>query len=315
MLARVAYSLYWMGRYLERTEHLARYTKVQYFTSQDAPFSPNLDFVLSSIANMAGMPIDHVEKWDEQQLLYDVILNPQQPLSLLSNLTNARENGRSMRNAISSELWLMINRYYLFARDYDPYYFKTQGLFDFTTKAEEHCALIRGYVDATLTHDETWALIRLGIHMERAAQISRIISCKMFDIFRVTQGEKDSALENYSYAILLKLLEAFDMNRKHYKAAPDQRNTLEFLIFYDLSPRSIHFNLQQIRYFLKHLGTNKDTAPGQPKAMIKEMLSKFDKLDYEQVEDRLQIFVNETLQEIYALHAKIEERYFSGENW
>jgi uncharacterized alpha-E superfamily protein len=313
MLARVAYSLYWMGRYLERTEHLARYTKVQYFTSQDAPFSQNLDFVLSSIANMAGMPIDNVEKWDEQQLLYDVILNPEQSLSLMSNLTLARENGRSMRNAISSELWLMINRYYIFARDYDPYYFKTQGLFDFTTKAEEHCALIRGYVDATLTHDETWALIRLGIHLERAAQIARIISCKMYDIFRASNGEKDGPMENYNYAILLKLLEAFDMNRKHYKATLEQRNVIEFLVFNELSPRSIHFNLHQIRYFLKRLGTENDTAAGQPKVMIKEMLSKFDKLEYKHVEDRVQAFVNETLQFIYALHAKIEDLYFRGE--
>ncbi len=314
MLARVAYSLYWMGRYLERTEHLARFTKVQYFTSQDAPFSQNLGFVLSSIANLAGMPIDKVEKWDEQQLLYDVILSPDQPLSLLSNLTLARENGRSMRNAISSELWLMINRYYIFARDYDPYYFKTQGLFDFTTKAEEHCALIRGYVDATLTHDETWALIRLGIHLERAAQIARAISCKMYDIFRASNGENDSAMENYSYAILLKLLEAFDMNRKYYKAAPEKKNVIEFLVFNELSPRSIHFNLQQIRYFLKHLGTDNDTAQGQPKAMIKEMLSEFSKLDYEQVEGELQPFINKTLQSIYTIHAKIESLYFRGED-
>jgi len=75
MLARVADSLYWTGRYIERSEHLARYLKVQYFSILDAPMSQNTDFVFKSILNMYGIKFDPELEVDEQEVLFEVGLS------------------------------------------------------------------------------------------------------------------------------------------------------------------------------------------------------------------------------------------------
>lgn len=309
MLARIANTLYWMGRYLERTEHLARYLRVQYFTTQDAPMSQNRDFVLHSIANMAGIPWEENSSLDEAEILYKVALDTNNPMSILSTITFARENARGMRNVISTELWEVINKYYHYVNNYPVEYFKTRGLYDFTLNASEHCAVIRGYVDSTLTHNDVWTLIRLGVHLERTAQIARIISCKLYDIYTLTNGEQNMPVENYQYTVLLKLLESFDMNRHHYKAAPDREKALEFLILNSDFPRSLAFNLRQIQYFLRKLDI-KDKTMNSVAFKVGRMCAHYQYSLFSEIDGNVGEFVSETLNKIYEIHEGLEKDYF-----
>lgn len=309
MLARIANTLYWMGRYLERTEHMARYLRVQYFTTQDAPMSQNRDFVLGSIVNMAGIAWEEGKPYNESEILHQIALDSNNPMSILSAITNARENARGMRNIISTELWEVINKYYHFVNNYPVNYFKTRGLYDFTLTAGEHCSVIRGYVDSTLTHNEVWALIRLGVHMERTTQIARIISCKLYDIFVLTKGNVDMPVENYQYTVLLKLLESFDMNRHHYKAAPDRQKALEFLILNADFPRSLAFNLKQIQYFVRKLGLLENT-PESVGFIVGRLCANYQYLLFPEIEDRVGEFVSETMGKIYEMHEALDKKYF-----
>ncbi|WP_353484667.1 alpha-E domain-containing protein [Haliscomenobacter sp.] len=309
MLARIANTLYWMGRYLERTEHMARYLRVQYFTTQDAPMSQNRDFVLGSIVNMAGISWEEGKPYNESEILHQIALDTKNPMSILSAITNARENARGMRNIISTELWEVINKYYHFVNNYPVNYFKTRGLYDFTLTAGEHCSVIRGYVDSTLTHNEVWALIRLGVHMERTTQIARIISCKLYDIFVLTNGNVDMPVENYQYTVLLKLLESFDMNRHHYKAAPDRQKALEFLILNADFPRSLAFNLRQIQYFVRKLGLL-ENSPESVGFIIGRLCANYQYLLFPEIENRVGEFVSETMGKIYEMHEALDKKYF-----
>ena len=309
MLARIANTLYWMGRYLERTEHMARYLRVQYFTTQDAPMSQNRDFVLGSIVNMAGIAWEEGKPYNESEILHQIALDTKNPMSILSAITNARENARGMRNIISTELWEVINKYYHFVNNYPVNYFKTRGLYDFTLTTGEHCSVIRGYVDSTLTHNEVWALIRLGVHMERTTQIARIISCKLYDIFVLTKGNVDMPVENYQYTVLLKLLESFDMNRHHYKAAPDRQKALEFLILNADFPRSLAFNLRQIQYFVRKLGLLENT-PESVGFIVGRLCANYQYLLFPEIEDRVGEFVSETMGKIYEMHEVLDKKYF-----
>ena len=213
------------------------------------PNSASTRYIAVSIVNMAGIPWEEQAPLEEAEVLFQAALDPGNPMSIFSTIANARENARGMRNVLSSELWEVINKYYHFVNNYPVEYFKTKGLYDFTIAAGEHCSLIRGYVDSTLTHDEVWALIRLGI-----------ISCKLYDIFILTEGKENMPAENYQYTVLLKLLESFDMNRNHYKAPPDREKALEFLILNIDFPRSMAFNLRQVQYFLRKLGIKDKSA-------------------------------------------------------
>lgn len=105
MLSRVANNLYWMGRYIERADHLARYSNANYFSTLDAPILKAYDrsFVLESMLFMAG--IFDMEKVVERDVLFRIGLDQKNTNSILSNVTFARENARGARNVISTELW------------------------------------------------------------------------------------------------------------------------------------------------------------------------------------------------------------------
>ena len=115
MLARVANNLFWMGRYLERTEHIARFINVNYFSSLDAPneVSQSRQFVLKSILYMVNdTVIDSDDELNEQEVLFDVALNPENEFSILNCFKYARENASSARDLLSMELFRSINELY-----------------------------------------------------------------------------------------------------------------------------------------------------------------------------------------------------------
>ncbi|NNL02738.1 MAG: alpha-E domain-containing protein, partial [Eudoraea sp.] len=108
MLARVADNLFWMGRYIERSEHIARYLSVNYFSSLDAPndLSQSRPFVLRSMVFMVGEPqADKSMDIIEEEVLFNIGLNPESAYSILNNVKNARENANSARDLISTGLY------------------------------------------------------------------------------------------------------------------------------------------------------------------------------------------------------------------
>jgi uncharacterized alpha-E superfamily protein len=116
MLARVANNLFWMGRYIERSEHIARYLRVNYFSSLDAPheLSQSRQFVLKSLMFMVGAPNTSNKDLDEADVLYNIGLNPDKEYSIINCIKMARENANSARDIISTELYEAINKFYHF---------------------------------------------------------------------------------------------------------------------------------------------------------------------------------------------------------
>lgn len=309
MLARVANSLYWTGRYIERSEHLARYLKVEYFSILDTPNSQNKDFILKSIQTMYGLKFDPEKPVNEQEVLVEVGMNPDNPNSLISTVFAARENARSIRYTISTELWEVINQYYLFIKEYSVDFYKTRGLYDFTVQVAKHCSIIRSYLDHTLIHDDIWIFIELGIHIERAAQIARILSSKLNDIEIITEDGSNIPLRRYQLTITLKVLEAFDMHRRTYRKPLTMGSVIEFLISNPAFPRSISFNIILINDLLSRLSFSYEVNdPLFFKAG--KLSSHFRYLEYKEIRDDLQGFLSQSLAEIYSLHDLIEQKYF-----
>lgn len=311
MLARVANSLYWVGRYIERSEHLARYLRVQYFSILDAPMSQNKGFVLKSILTMYGMEFEPQASVEEQEVLVEVGFNRDNPVSLMSTIYAARENARSVRHIISTELWEVINQYYLFAKEYNVDFYKTRGLHDFTTHAAKHCAIVRSYLDHTLVHDDIWVFIELGISLERAAQIVRILSSKLNDIEVLTEHGVNVPLVRYQWTITLKVLEAFDMHRRVYRKPQNQYSVLEFLCTHTRFPRSVAYNLRRVEQLIAQLG--QQTRSGRTLAFKAGKLSSyFQYLEYEEIKEDLPAFLAEANQRIFRLNELIEETYFQA---
>ncbi|MCU0446369.1 MAG: alpha-E domain-containing protein [Microscillaceae bacterium] len=309
MLARVANCLYWMGRYVERTEHLARYLNVQYFSTLDAPMSQNKDFVLRSIMNMAGIQYELDEPIIEEDVLVKVAFDTENSASIIAAVNAGRENARSIRSVISSELWESINKYYLFMQNYPIDVFKTQGLYDFCMQVIQHCAIIKSTVNSTLIHDDVYSCIMLGIHLERANQVTRILSNKLYDIEFLTLGEENHPIENYQYTITLKVLQAFDMSHRYYKAPPTRQSTCEFLIGNKYFTRSIGYNMEQVKEILKSLSQKKIVVQDSLEFKIGKLANYFKYVEYHEIADDLQGFLHRALDEIYKLHTLLEKEY------
>lgn len=313
MLSRVANSLYWMGRYVERSEHLARYLNVQYFSTLDAPMSQNKHFVLKSIMNMGGIvDKDEDKKLSEEEVLFKVALDKENPYSIISFVRAGRENARSIRSSISAELWESINKYYHFMESYPIDVFQTRGLYDLCFRAIRYCAVIRANMYDTLIHDNVYAMMNLGIHLERAVQITRILSSKLYDIFSINMALKDQnakPIENYQWTITLKALEAFDMYHRFYNPPLRQKHICEFLIINPNFPRSIAFNVNEVKNYVNDISLQKTRSPDSLEFFIEKNASYYKFLDYSEISDDLQKFLGETLENMYKINERIQQGY------
>ncbi|MEZ4883593.1 MAG: alpha-E domain-containing protein [Chitinophagales bacterium] len=321
MLARVANSLYWTGRYIERSEHLARYLNVQYFSTLDAPMTLQKEVILTSILQMAGVKSITQEQqqngqqqslstsFKEQDILIEVTFNPTNSNSIFSNVQNARENARSVRYLLSTGLWEAINQYYHFVKTYSVDFYKTRGLYDFTVNARKHCSIIRSYANSTLLNDDIWAFLKLGFHVERSAQIIRVLLNKIIDIHSLTNNKQEDPLAVYQWTTTLKILESFDMYRRVYRSVINQKEVLEFLLSHPTLPCSIAFSLSKVNEMLSCL-----TFAASPNSQLAfqagKLANSFKYLEYEEIEGNLQEFLTSSLNKIYQLHELIEKEYF-----
>ncbi|SIS56390.1 Uncharacterized conserved protein, Alpha-E superfamily [Zobellia uliginosa] len=314
MLARVANNLFWMGRYIERSEHIARYLRVNYFSSLDAPnqVSQSRQFVLRSMLNMIGDPIeDESIVHSEERVLYKIGLDPNYPSSIINNVRNVRENANSARDLISTELYESINKFYHFISKYDPKVYTKNGLHDFTLNVTEMSAILRGKVRSTLMHDEIYAIIMMGTNIERATQIIRIINAKSNDALKAQGSYGDKFKNSFEWTTLLKCTESYDMMRRYYKKTPSSISTLEFLILNPDCPRSIMNSLNQVFKHMQILDPNTKLDRDSTAFLVAKVKAEYEFKCIIEIEKDIQSVIDTTLDSLYEISQKMEEEFFS----
>jgi len=310
MLSRIANNLFWMGRYLERIEHTARYTKVNYFSAMDAPIVLQKDLMLHSLLKMNGKGLA-INDFNEQNVLQCLSFDKENPSSIISNIIFARENARGARDIISTELWESINKYYHFVLNYDQESYRTTALYDFTQNSIEQLTIIKGQMDGTLVHNDAWSIIKLGIYLERAAQILRAIHTKWEDIESLKGNEKENiSILSHQLAALMRGLESFDMSRKHYRRPPNLHDSLEFLLLNDRFPRSVLSCLRKVTQQIHVISAAKSLTKDSVEFLANKIYARLKHLTIEEITEDLPTFINKTQYDIYLIGAKLEEEYF-----
>jgi len=311
MLSRVANNLYWMGRYIERADHLARYSKANYFSSLDAPIVKTYDriFVLESMLYMAG--IFDMEEINERDVLYRIGMDTQNSNSIISNITFARENARGARNAISTDLWEAINTYYHLVNNYPQETYLTTGLYDFNQMILDQTSIVSSKIYGTLLHDEEWAIILIGMHIERAIQIIRIINSKLHDIYKIEQAGHPITEMSFEWTNLLRCVESFDMNRKFYNTIPNRKQVLEFLMLNQNCPRSISYSLKGIRRYEEKISQNENSNSNAISFKIRKLFEQYRYLSYDEYKDDIYGLLNSTQAKIVEIADELEKKYLS----
>jgi len=312
MLARVANNLFWMGRYLERTEHIARYVNVNYFSSLDASndVSQSRQFVLKSILFMADDIVCDDEKvLNENDVIYDIGLNPKKTYSIFSCFKSARDNASGSRDLLSTEVFESINSLHHYILNYSVEHFTNKGLDEFTTHITKEVAVLRGRIIDTLMHDEAYAFISLGMNLERASQIIRIINTKYID----AESSKSKLHEDFNtspeWITLLKCTQSFDMMKRYYKKTPTSANTLEFLILNPLCTKSVLSSLNSAASNIKIL-THKETLDSTS-FLINKTRFEYKYTEVDEIEGRFAECIEEIIAKITDISTSIEEEFFS----
>lgn len=314
MLSRIANSLFWMGRYLERADQSARYIKVHYYSALDAPLASKHEFIFESILTMLGIDEEYKKKnktYKEDIINSLITIDDTNPVSIRSTIISARENARGARDSISSELWGAINKFYHFVNGFSEKNLQKEGIYYFTDKVMENCSIVTGYVDSTLLHNETWSLIRLGIHMERASQTARVLYSKVKDIEKIEKQKLGKSIESYHCVTMLKSVEAFDMSRMYYRAVPNIHDALEFLILNKEFPKSISYNLRHINNGLVKISPLKSASPGSLEFEIGKLHAAYNYMTIEDIEEDTKAFLEDILNQLTEMAKEIEHKYMS----
>lgn len=173
MLARVADSLYWIGRYVERAEHLSRIGEVMLTATLDDSEASDI------VAHIALAAIEDREPLGESQTalgaVRSLLFDREDLSSVVNSLARARENARQVRDQITTETWERLNLLYLRITDPAAEHEFAQGSSDYLHGIIADLHLFKGAADATMSHGEGWRFLLLGVHLERAQRIARLL--------------------------------------------------------------------------------------------------------------------------------------------
>ncbi|RKR15343.1 putative alpha-E superfamily protein [Maribacter vaceletii] len=314
MLARVANNLFWMGRYIERSEHVARYLCVNYFSSLDAPneLSQSRQFVLKSMLFMVGDPHNDESDLKESDVLFNIGLNADKPYSIINCVKLARENANSARDLISTELYEAINKFYHYVLNYSADFFVAKGLYEFTTHVMEFTAVLKAKITSTLLYDDAYSIIRLGISMDRATQVIRIINSKYNDIQLIEAKKEKSTLPSSSleWCTLLRCIESYDMMKRYDKDAPKSINTLDFLILNPKCPKSVINSLAKIVDHIQVLSNDRKPAKDSTIFLVNKIYNDYKYKYIEEIEIDFKIFIEKILTDLVTISKKMEKEFF-----
>jgi uncharacterized alpha-E superfamily protein len=246
MLSRVADSIYWMARYVERAENVARFIDVNLNLMLDAPVGYEQQW--QPLVNTTGDQDAFAKRFvaaTQQNTIYFLTFDPENPNSILSCLAAARENARSIREIISSEMWEQLNTFYLTVKDAAERNGALDKPHQFYTEVKQASHLFNGVTDATLTRHEAWHFLEMARMLERADKTSRILDVKYYILLR-SVSDVGTPFDEIHWAAVLRSASAFEMYRKrHGRIVPG--GIIQFLLLDPEFPRSVRFCLDSAR--------------------------------------------------------------------
>ncbi len=296
MLSRVADSLYWMSRFIERAENVARFIDVNTWLSLDLPagyveqWSP-----LISTTGDDALYAQHYAGVSKRDVIQFLVFDPRNPNSILSSVTAARENARMARPYITLEMWEQINRFYLAMQSAARACGKGAELRqDFFSDVTTASHLFLGITDATMSHNEGWHFCRLGRMIERADKTSRILDAKYY-LLLPSVSVVGTPYDDIMWVAVLRSTSGFEMYRKRFQQISPDR-IVEFLVLDREFPRAIHHCVISAEESLRAIsGTPKGMFTNSAEQQLGRVCAD---LNYVQVQEIIALGLHEYLDDI-----------------
>ena len=304
MLSRVANSIYWMCRYIERAENVARFISVNLNLLLDMPseMGKHWEPVVMTTGDQ-GLFEKAYPDYTREAVIRFLTFDRSYPNAIVTCLAAARENGRSIREIISSEMWEHLNNFYLELANGHSADLALEDPHRFFKIIQMRSHLFTGLLDSTMSHGEAWNFARIGMMMERADKTSRMLDVKYFML--LPQADYvNTPIDNIQWSAVLKSASAFEMFRKqHHQITP--RQVASFLIFDADFPRSIRHCINKSLISLHRIT---GSAAGTVNTDAEKRLGRLKAdLDYSDIQDVMQQGMHEYLDRLQTRFNQVDE--------
>ena len=286
MLSRIAESLFWIGRYVERAEDTARITDVTYHAmlgmgtsaEQEARRRRQWEALLAVVGDNNRFLSRHPVADDDTVPSY-LLLDTTNPNSVISCVARARELAGTMRHQIASEMWEALNRFHLRLQQGRDAAIEDGNAHDVFRSIVEFSHLFQGVTDSTMPREEGWYFLQAGKFLERAEKTARALDINVHLLLTGTLNQgvdrtggtsiipdrlalEDIPADPHLWFALMRSLSAYEAYHKVYRSAVRPRSVIEMLVLSPVFPRSIRFAIREVESSLASIAAFRLDAPG-----------------------------------------------------
>ena len=314
MLSRTAENLFWIGRYMERAETMARLlevgARIALMPSAGHGYRNEWDSLLQASGTADGFAAkygDPVQRNIESYLFFD----RDNPSSVASCLDKARENARIVRTALTTQVWDALNTAFQEMRQLERKARSELELTHLTEWTMRHAAMLRGAIDATLLRNDGYDFLGLGYALERADNTARLMDVKYY-VLLPRVDFVGSGLDNYQWQTLLRALSAHRAFHWAYGGDITARKIADFLILNPQCPRSIVTATGQALDHLERLARGYGSST-DAQVQARVLRAKLADTSVEDIFDEgLHEFLSRFVREVGTLTSTIQDAYLSG---
>ena len=315
MLSRTADNLYWLARYMERAETVARLLKVgariALLPNAGQGYRTEWDAILSAAGSADAFARKYgeaVQRNIESHLFFD----HDNPSSVASCVIRARENGRIVRTALTTQVWDALNTAFQELRALEREPRRDDTLFRLTEWTMRHAAMVRGAIDATLLRNDGHDFLNLGYHLERADATARLLDVKYY-VLLPRVDFVGSGLDNYQWTTLLRAMSAHRAFHWAYGGEVTAAKIAHFLILNNQCPRALVTCAEGLTLHLDRLARRYHRS-GPAQAAARAMLGQLAEMRVEDIfEEGLHEFLTRFIREVGALGQTVHDAYLSGD--
>jgi uncharacterized alpha-E superfamily protein len=283
MLSRIADSLYWLARYIERAEETARILDVNYHMMLEQSSQP-YRLRWDPLVVMAGEEQRFRQFYTEatSKTVFEFLaFRPDNPSSILQCITKARENARTIRDRISREMWEDINGLFHTMTRFKPQIEIAAGPHRFCETVKFGSHRFHGVAEATLPHDEGWQFLKIGWFLERAEMTARLIDVQYQNLLDSSAAVNES--DSHLWMAVLKSVGAYETYRRQYHSPIEPQKVAEMLILHPQHPRSIRFSITGVQSGLREIsGSVAGSYANEAERLTGKVL---ESLRYDKIED------------------------------
>lgn len=310
MLSRVADSVFWMARYMERTNGMLRLLRTNYISSQDEVKDFSWQPLLGTYSDAKSEEKKTIGNYSPK-VLEHLLLDRTNGASVFNNITHARENARAVQDHITKEVWQCLNDYYhLIRKDEMEEQIKFGDPVSAIDTLIDHGMLYHGTVDITMARGEAFNYLNIGKFLERGILSADMLHIKLTELDYNLQQRVDVPALRY----LLYSLSGYELYLKTHRGNFQANFVLEQIIYNECFPHSISYCLKQLLRYFERLET--ESLPESYKELEFLIGRSMNNVKYSNIEpsesDGLKKFLQQTRNELFGIAAALNQYYFGN---